>query len=70
MILLLPSALGAGGTAWFTLPVLVVVDVTWILLLLRFGLLAASVGPFVYEMLYVFPITSDLSVLEGRAPRS
>ena len=34
---------------------------TWILLLLRFGLLAASVGPFVYEMLYVFPITSDLS---------
>jgi serine/threonine-protein kinase len=61
VILLLPSVLGAGGTAWFTLPVLVVWMTTWLLLLLRFGLLAASVGPFVYEMLYVFPITSDLS---------
>jgi hypothetical protein len=61
LILLLPSAFGAGETAWYTLPVLLVWMLTWILLLLRFGLLAASVGPFVYEMLYVFPITSDLS---------
>jgi serine/threonine-protein kinase len=61
VILLLPSALGAGETAWYTLPALAVWVVTWVLLLLRFGLLAASVGPFVYEMLYVFPITSDLS---------
>ena len=61
VILLLPSALGAGEDAWYTLPVLVVWMLTWIGLLLRFGLLAASVGPFVYEVLYVFPITSDLS---------
>ena len=61
VILLLPSALGAGETPWYTLPVLFVWMLTWILLLLRFGLLAASVGPFVYEMLYVFPITADLS---------
>ena len=60
VILLLPSALGAGEAAWFTLPVLVVWTLTWILLLLRFGLLAAIVGPFVYEMLYVFPLTTDL----------
>ena len=61
LILLLPSTLGAGEAAWYTLPVMLVWMVTWILLLLRFGLLAASVGPFVYEMLYVFPITTDLS---------
>jgi hypothetical protein len=33
---------------------------SWILLLLRFGLLAASVGLCVYDLLYVFPITTDL----------
>ncbi len=60
VILLLPSALGAGEAAWYTLPVLFVWTLSWILLLLRFGLLAASVGPFVYEMLYVFPITAEL----------
>jgi hypothetical protein len=61
VILLLPSALGAGEEAWLTLPVVVLWTVTWVLVLLRFGLLAASVGPFVYEMLYSFPITSELS---------
>jgi len=37
------------------------VMVTWILLLLRFGLLAAWVGEFVWEVLYIFPITTDLA---------
>jgi hypothetical protein len=60
-IMLVPSALGADATAWFTLPIMLVWMVSWIAILLHFGLLAASVGPFVYEILYVFPITSDLS---------
>jgi hypothetical protein len=59
--MLVPSALGADATAWFTLPIMLVWMVSWIAILLHFGLLAASVGPFVYEILYVFPITSDLS---------
>ena len=61
VLLLLPSVLGAGEAAWFTLPVSIIWTLTWIVLLLRFGLLAASVGPFVYELLYWFPITSELS---------
>lgn len=61
LIMLVPAALGAGPTAWLALPVMALWTVTWILLLLRFGLLAAIVGLFVYELLYVFPITTDLS---------
>jgi serine/threonine-protein kinase len=60
-IMLLPSALGAGATAWYTVPIVAVWTLSWILLLLRFGLLAASVGLFVYELLYVFPITTELA---------
>jgi hypothetical protein len=60
-IMLVPSALGADATAWYTLPIMLVWMISWIAILLHFGLLAASVGPFVYEILYVFPITSDLS---------
>jgi hypothetical protein len=60
VIMLLPSALGADETAWYTLPIVAVWTLTWILLLLRFGLLAASVGLCVYDLLYVFPITTDL----------
>ena len=59
-IMLLPTAVGAAEGAWFAVPAAVVWTLTWVLLLLRFGLLAASVGLFVYELLYVFPITTDL----------
>ena len=60
LILLVPSALGAGAGAWFYVPITVAWTMSWMLLLLRFGLLAAIVGPLVYEMLYVFPITTEL----------
>ena len=59
-IMLLPTAVGAAEGAWFAVPAAVVWTLSWVLLLLRFGLLAASVGLFVYELLYVFPITTDL----------
>jgi serine/threonine-protein kinase len=58
-ILLVPSALGLGEAAWYALPIMAAWTLTWILLLLRFGLLAACVGPFVFDVLYLFPITSD-----------
>ena len=39
----------------------------WILLLLRFGLLAAIVGLFANELLESLPLTTDLVVVDGRA---
>ncbi len=39
----------------------VVWAVAWILLLLRFGLLAAIVGFFAYDLLTNLPLTTDLS---------
>ncbi len=60
VMLLVPSALGSGDAAWLTVPIMLVWTLSWILLLLRFGLLAACVGLFVYEVLYVFPITTEL----------
>ena len=36
-------------------------EVSWIVLLLRFGLLAAIVGLFAHELLISFPLTADLS---------
>jgi eukaryotic-like serine/threonine-protein kinase len=60
VIMLVPAALGAGEHAWLTLPTVVIWTLSWILLLLRFGLLAASVGLFVYDLLYVLPITTAL----------
>jgi eukaryotic-like serine/threonine-protein kinase len=59
-ILMVPGALGVGDAAWYALPIMGLWTLTWILLLLRFGLLAACVGPFVYDILYVFPITANL----------
>jgi serine/threonine-protein kinase len=56
-----PSGFGMGESPWLAVPISIVVMVTWILLLLRFGLLAAWVGEFVYDVLYVFPITTDLA---------
>ena len=51
----------AAKSAWFTLPVMAVWEVSWILLLLRFGLLAAIVGLFAHQLLVSFPLTADLS---------
>jgi hypothetical protein len=59
-IVLLPEAAGASASSWYHLPGLAVWLLTWILLLLRFGLLSAIVGLFVYDLLYVFPITTHL----------
>jgi len=64
-IMLIPAALGAGETAFFTLPALALWMLTWVLLLLRFGLLAASVGLFVYDVIYVLPITTDIASWRG-----
>jgi hypothetical protein len=66
-IVLLPNAPGMGDAAWYTLPIMGFWTLTWILLLLRFGLLAACIGPFVYDVLYLFPITNDLSSWRGDA---
>jgi hypothetical protein len=35
--------------------------VTWILLLLRFGLLAATVGLFAHDLLVMLPLTADVA---------
>jgi serine/threonine-protein kinase len=60
-ILLAPSAVAASAQAWLELPIMALWTLSWILLLLRFGLLSACVGGFVAEMLYRVPITADLS---------
>ncbi|HVQ25336.1 MAG TPA: hypothetical protein VMV01_09160, partial [Planctomycetota bacterium] len=61
VVLIGPSGFGMGESPWLAIPISVAVMVTWILLLLRFGLLAAWVGEFVWEVLYIFPITTDLA---------
>ncbi len=61
VILLAPGAAAGGESAWLTLPMSVVWDVSWILLLLRFGLLAATVGLFAHELLLELPLTADLT---------
>ncbi len=60
-ITILPSALGAWDAAWIVAVVSVVWAVSWILLLLRFGLLAAIVGLFANHILESLPLTTDLS---------
>jgi serine/threonine-protein kinase len=57
----LPSALSTWDTAWVSAVVSVVWAVGWILLLLRFGLLAAIVGCFANDLLESLPLTTDLS---------
>jgi serine/threonine-protein kinase len=56
-----PSAATSGPIAWFLVPALALWAVSWIVLLLRFGLLAAIVGLFAYDLLTVFPLTADVS---------
>jgi hypothetical protein len=60
-ILLAPGAAAGGEALWLTLPTWAVWEVTWILLLLRFGLLAATVGLCAHDLLYSLPLTADLS---------
>ncbi len=59
-IMIVPYALGVGDGAWYAVPAMAVWLMTWIGLLLRFGLLAACVGSFAADVLYAFPITTDL----------
>ena len=61
VVLIAPSGYSMGESAWLAVPISILVMVSWILLLLRFGLLAAWVGEFVYEVLFIFPITTDLA---------
>jgi hypothetical protein len=61
LAVLLPNAATAGPMAWFLVPALALWTVSWIVLLLRFGLLAAIVGLFAYGLLADFPLTADLS---------
>jgi hypothetical protein len=60
-ILLAPGAAAGGEAVWLTLATMAVWEVTWILLLLRFGLLAATVGLFAQDLLVHLPLTADLS---------
>ncbi len=57
----LPSALGAWDAAFVGAALTVLWTVSWILLLLRFGLLAAVVGFFANGLLVSLPLTTDLS---------
>jgi len=61
LLLLAPGAVAGGESAWFSLPVMAVWYVSWILLLLRFGLLAAIVGLFAHDLLFTLPLTADLT---------
>ena len=60
-IWVLPSALSTWDTAWVSAVVFGVWAVGWILLLLRFGLLAAVVGCFANDLLENLPLTTELS---------
>ena len=60
-VLMAPHGIGMDESAWLAVPISAAVNLTWILLLLRFGLLAAWVGEFVLDVLFVFPITADLA---------
>jgi hypothetical protein len=57
----LPSALSTWEAAWISAVVWVAFTVAWILLLLRFGLLAAIVGFFASDLFDSLPLTTDLS---------
>jgi hypothetical protein len=60
-IWVLPATLSTWESAWVSAVVAVVWTVAWILLLLRFGLLAAIVGFFACDLLESLPLTTDLS---------
>jgi hypothetical protein len=60
-VTVVPGVLGAGDSPWLAVLVPVIVTVSWIALLLRFGLLAAIVGFFANEVLESLPLTTDLA---------
>jgi len=60
-VVVLPIVIGAGDAAWMAAAVSLVWAVGWILLLLRFGLLAAIVGLFATDLLESLPLTTDLA---------
>jgi len=60
-ILLVPQAAAGGETLWLSLATMAVWAIAWILLLLRFGLLAATVGLFAHDLLVYLPLRADLS---------
>jgi hypothetical protein len=60
-IWILPSALSTWDTAWISAVLWGVWSVAWVLLLLRFGLLAAIVGFFASDLLESLPLTTDLA---------
>jgi hypothetical protein len=57
----IPAALGAWDAAWAAAALGVLWAVSWIALLLRFGLLAGIAGLFANELLEGLPLTADLS---------
>jgi serine/threonine-protein kinase len=56
-----PAALGTWDAAWVVAVMQVLWSVSWIVLLLRSGLLAAIAGLFANELLSYLPLTTDLS---------
>jgi hypothetical protein len=59
--IVVPYMLAAPETPWLAALEALIWAVTWIALLLRFGLLAATVGYFANEILENLPLTTDLS---------
>jgi len=60
-IWILPSVLSTWDTAWVSAVTTMVWTAAWILLLLRFGLLAAVVGFFACDVVEMLPLTTDLA---------
>jgi serine/threonine-protein kinase len=57
----IPGALGAWDAAWAVAVLGVLWTVSWIVVLLRFGLLAGIAGMFANELVESLPLTTDLS---------
>jgi serine/threonine-protein kinase len=57
----IPTALGAWEAPWMAAVIGVLWAVSWIALLLRFGLLAAIAGLFANDLLQSLPLTTDLA---------
>ncbi len=60
-LVFVPGVLSSPELPWFVAGMGVLWAVSWIVLLLRFGLLAAIVGLFANDLLLWFPLTSDFS---------
>jgi len=60
-MMVLPGLVAGGELAWLSIPLATIWFASWMLLLFRFGLLAAIVGAFTCEVLQGLPLTGDLS---------